>query len=273
VVRFCALTLRAVTPYVAAVKLQAAFFEEQGVAGMLAFFALAEAARRRGLITIADIKRADIGPTAQAYALAYLGSPQARASFDAVTVNPYFGTDGVLPFVTQALQGGQGVFVVVRSSNPSAAELQDLQLSDGRRVYEAVADLVRGWGCGAVGESGYSAVGAVAGATAAAALARLRHLLPQQPLLVPGYGAQGAQAEDVVAAFDSRGLGALVNSSRGLLYAYQQEPYARRYGAERFAEAAAAAARDARDAINAALARAGKSLPPCRPPGEKQPCP
>lgn len=257
VLEFCIEIIRRVAPYVVAVKFQAAFFERLGMVGWMLYFELARAARRRGLITIADVKRGDIGSTAQAYADALLAD-QPDPAFDAVTLNPYFGSDSARPFVALAARGARGVFVVVRASNPSAAELQDLQLSDGRLVHEAVADLVVQWGEGLVGASGYSAVGAVVGATVPEHLARLRQRLAAQPLLVPGYGAQGAGPEDVVHAFDDRGLGAVVNSSRGIIYAYTQEPYATEFGEAHFSEAAAAAARTMRDDINAALRSAGK---------------
>ncbi len=256
-IRFCHDIIRAVAPYTVACKLNAAFFEQLHVAGVLCMYALAEVARNHGLLTIADVKRNDIGSTAAAYAKAYLSGKQARRSFDAVTVNGYFGSDGIQPFIEAARQGGQGVFVVVHSSNPSAAELQELELADGRRVYEAMADLVAEWGKRAIGQSGYSAVGAVCAATYPQQLAALRQRLPQQPFLVPGYGAQGAGPQDVVAAFDANGLGAIVNASRSILYAYSQPGY-EDFGPERYAEAAAEAARRMRDAINEALAAAGK---------------
>lgn len=258
VVRFCARVLFATAQYAAAVKLQAAFFEQLGMAGMVAFFRLAEAARDHGLITIADVKRCDIGSTAEAYAEAYLACGSGGPAFDAVTVTPYLGSDSVAPFLGQVAEWGRGLFVVVRASNPSAAELQDLRLEDGRLVHEAVADLVVDWGEELVGDSGYSSVGAVVGATAREHLAALRARMPSQPFLVPGYGAQGGTAEDVVEVFDEVGLGAVVNSSRGIMYAYKGEPYAERYGPDGFAAAAGAAARDMRDAINGALEAAGK---------------
>jgi len=167
---------------------------------------------------------------------------------DAITVNPYFGTDGVRPFGEAARAHGRGVFVLVRTSNKSAGELQDLE-TGGKKLYERVAELVAGWGKGLVGKSGYSSVGAVAGATYPEELVRLREILPQAILLVPGYGAQGATAKDVRAAFDKDGLGALVNSSRGIIFAFRNEPYASRFGEEQFAEAAAAAARKRADEL------------------------
>ncbi len=258
VTAFCGKIISAVAEYAAAVKFQAAFFEQLGASGISAMQALAEIAQSYGLITIADVKRGDIGSTAEAYAAAYLSPSFEGPVFDAVTVNPYFGTDGVAPFVEHAARVGAGVFIVVRTSNPSAAELQELQLTDGRLFYEAVAELVERWGDDLVGRRGYSSVGAVVGATAPQALARLRQRLPRQPFLVPGFGAQGAGAEDVVAAFDSDGLGAIVNSARAIIYAYKRPEYADEYGEARFEAAAAEAARRARDAINEALACRGR---------------
>lgn len=258
VIRFCVLIMKATAPYAVAVKLQSAFFEVLRAGGDMAYSALAEAASRLGLITIADVKRSDIGSTAEAYAQAYLGTPDAPSPFDAVTVNAYFGVDGVKPFIDLARATGKGIFVLVRTSNPSAVEVQDLRLEDGRLVHEAMADLVREWGTELVGERGYSDVGAVVGATVPRHLQLLRTRMPQQPFLVPGYGAQGAGPQDVIGAFDAQGLGAIVNSSRAVIYAYRQEPYSSRYVPEDFAAAAAEAARDTRDAINKALQEAGK---------------
>ena len=253
VTAFCGRLISAVAEYAVAVKFQSAFFEQLGAAGIAAMQALAEIAKSYGMITIADIKRGDIGSTAEAYAAAYMTPSLDGLVFDAVTINPYFGTDGVLPFVDRAAQVGAGVFVVVRTSNPSASELQELELSDGRRFYEAVGELVKEWGSGLVGDSGYSAIGAVVGATAPDALRHLRQALPNQPLLVPGFGAQGAGPSEVVGAFDQNGLGAIVNSARAIIYAYKRPEYADEFGEERFEEAAAAAARQARDSINEVL--------------------
>ncbi|MBC7289094.1 MAG: orotidine-5'-phosphate decarboxylase [Armatimonadetes bacterium] len=257
VIEFCSRIIYAVADVAVAVKFQSAFFEELGPAGIAGMEALASIARNAGLLTIADVKRGDIGSTAEAYAAAYLRGAS-RPLFDAITVSPYFGTDGVQPFIARAAQAGAGVFVVVRTSNPSAAELQDLVLADGRKFYQAVAELVAEWGRPYMGAAGYSLVGAVAGATAPEALADLRRRLPQQVLLVPGFGAQGAGAEDVVAAFDREGLGAIVNSARAIIYAYKSAEYAGRFNEAEFDKAAAEAARAARDEINRA-ARAASS--------------
>jgi len=192
---------------------------------------------------------------AAAYARAVFGRypAQHQTTPDAVTANPYLGSDGVMPFLTEADELGAGVFVLVKTSNPSSAELQDLD-AGGWPIYRHVAELVKQWGEERVGESGWSSVGAVVGATWPRQLVELREAMPQTPLLLPGYGAQGGGAKDVLAAFDQDGLGAVVNSSRGIIYAFSQERYADRFGPDGWDRAAAAAAGDMRGAINDALA-------------------
>lgn len=215
--RFFEVVLEQVAPHACAVKPQSAFFETMGPAGVVVWEQLIARAHELGLLVIGDVKRGDIGSTAQAYARAHLAGPGAC---DAVTVNPYMGSDSVLPFLEVADAEGGGAFVLVRTSNPSAAELQDRELADGTRVHEATADLVAGWGAERRASCGYSNVGAVVGATVPDELAALRARLPDAWFLVPGVGAQGGSARDVAAAFDARGLGAVVNSSRGILYAF-----------------------------------------------------
>jgi orotidine-5'-phosphate decarboxylase len=237
--------LDAIAPYVPSVKVQVAFYEAFGPAGMEVFAETLQEARQRGLIVIADVKRGDIELTAQAYASAYLAnrlpgvtlSPGFEA--DAITVNPYVGGDGVLPFVAAAKAGGKGLFILVKTSNPTSGEVQNL-IVDGHPLYERMAALVQQWGQGTEGKRGYQAVGAVVGATYPTEAARLRRLMPCTYFLVPGYGAQGAGAADVQVCFDADGYGALINSSRAILYAFRQEPY-RAFGEERFPEAARAA--------------------------------
>jgi orotidine-5'-phosphate decarboxylase len=217
---FDAAVIEAVAPFAAAVKPQSAFYERWGAPGVAAFEHAVEAARAAGLLVIGDVKRGDIGSTAVAYAEGHLASPgRPAARVDAVTLNPLLGTDSIAPFLEVMAAQGAGCFVLVRTSNPSASELQDLPVH-GRPLHEHVAALVARWGQAHVGACGYSSVGAVVGATAPAELRRLRELLPRAWFLVPGVGAQGATADDVAPAFDGRGLGALVNSSRGILYAY-----------------------------------------------------
>ncbi|OFW56523.1 MAG: orotidine 5'-phosphate decarboxylase [Actinobacteria bacterium RBG_16_64_13] len=205
---------------VVAVKPQIAYFEALGAPGYELYEDVVSLSRDLGYVVIADVKRGDIGSTAEAYARAHLD----LAGADAVTVNPYFGTDGLEPFFLRAREEGKGVFVLVKTSNPSSSELQDVALSSGEPLYRRVAALVSDWGREAVGARGYSSIGAVVGGTHPAQGAELRVAMPGVPLLVPGYGAQGAQAADLAGLFDSRGTGAVVNSARAILYAFRKQP-------------------------------------------------
>jgi orotidine-5'-phosphate decarboxylase len=215
-----------------AVKFQLAFYEAYGPEGVAALHATAHYAREHGLIVIMDGKRNDIGSTAEAYARAYLGKMPVGDRFeptwdaDALTVNPYLGTDGIAPFVRVAGRENKGVFVLVKTSNASAGEFQDL-VADGKPVYRHVADRLVRWAKDHTGDSGYSLVGAVVGATYPAQLAELRAALPGVIFLVPGYGTQGGSASDVAPAFDAEGFGAVVNNSRGLTFAYNRPAFAR----------------------------------------------
>lgn len=213
---FNAAVIEQVAPFACAVKPQIAYYEACGAPGIQAFEDTIKMAHDAGLLVISDVKRGDIGSTAKAYAAAHLLAPEAG---DAITVNPYLGTDSIQPFLDACAVKGGGLFVLVRTSNPSASEIQDLSV-DGRPVHEHVASLVSRWGNSLRGSCGYSSVGAVVGATVPAELAKLRALLPNTWFLIPGVGAQGGSASDVAAAFDERGLGAVINSSRGILYAY-----------------------------------------------------
>ncbi len=233
--RFGCDVLDVVAPLVAVVKFQAAFYEAYGPSGMAAMQSSAAYAREHGLIVIIDGKRNDIGSTADAYARGYLGKVAIDGAFestwqaDAMTVNPYLGSDGVSPFVKIAAREKKGVFVLVRTSNASAGEFQDL-VAIGKPVYRHVADRVLEWAEPHRGECGYSLLGAVVGATYPEQLAELREALPGVPLLVPGYGSQGAAGRDVAGAFDSEGSGALINNSRGITFAYQRAAYQTRFG-------------------------------------------
>ncbi len=209
--------IECVAEHAVAVKPQVAFYERWGAPGWAAYEDAVQMAQEAGLLVIGDVKRGDIGSTAQAYADAHLGG---KHHADAVTLNPYLGSDSMEPFLHAADKQGCGTFVLVRTSNPSAAELQDL-LVDGTPFHERVAALVHEWGRQRVGKSGYSSVGAVVGATAPQHLGRLREIMPRAWFLVPGVGAQGGKASDVRAAFDRHGYGALINSSRGILYAFE----------------------------------------------------
>jgi orotidine-5'-phosphate decarboxylase len=203
---------------VVGVKIQIAYFEALGSPGYVLYEDMVALAREMGFLVIADVKRGDIGSTAEAYAHAHLD----RAGADAVTLNPYFGSDGLEPFFRRVREAGKGVFILVKTSNPSSAELQDLRLESGLTVYERVADSVNAWGAGTEGRRGYCSVGAVVGGTHPEQGAALRLRMPRVPLLIPGYGAQGARAADLAALFDAAGTGAVVNSARAILYAYKK---------------------------------------------------
>lgn len=229
----------AVADLIPVVKPQIAFYEQYGHEGMRAYEETLWYARDKGLLTIADIKRGDIGSTAEAYAKAFLGKVHLFGeevfSFDAdaVTVAPYMGWDGIKPFLDQARKHGKGVFILVKTSNPSSGDLQDLLVHQKNRsseqnlftaqlpIYELMAHYLDSWGADDIGESGYSFVGAVVGATFPQQAKKLRELMPQSIFLVPGYGAQGGTAKDVAVSFDDKGLGALINSSRDIIFAWQ----------------------------------------------------
>lgn len=265
--------LEAVAPYAAAVKLQSAFYEEYGPAGIAALEETIRLARAAGLWVILDAKRGDIGSTAEAYSRAYLGEPElwgkerSAPAADALTVHPYLGEEGLLPFVETCRRRGRAVFVLVRTSNPGADRLQNLPVrwpeaaSGGQnpgagreaRLYQVVAEWVAELGRGGRGRAGFTDVGAVVAGTAPQEAAHLRALLPETFFLVPGYGAQGAGPAEVKAAFAPGGTGAVVNSSRGLIFAYRREPYRELYRGEEFEPAVAEAARQMRDELNAAL--------------------
>jgi orotidine-5'-phosphate decarboxylase len=200
----------------ACVKPNIAFFEAHGVAGLRAYAGILAGARARGVLAIGDVKRGDLGATAEAYAQGHLAHG-GEFEADAITVHAYMGGDSIAPLVDAAAKAGKGLFVLVRTSNPGAADLQDLE-SDGARVYERMAALVERWGAPHRGRSGLSLVGAVVGATWPELAARLRTLLAATPFLVPGYGAQGASAKDVAAAFLPGGKGAVVNASRSITF-------------------------------------------------------
>ncbi|MBX3442782.1 MAG: orotidine-5'-phosphate decarboxylase [Planctomyces sp.] len=240
---FCCRVIDVVAPLVPAVKPQVAFFEDCGPAGFQALAAVIRHARNAGLFVIADAKRGDIGSTAEAYASAWLAGEDPEAApfaADALTVNPYLGPDTLQPFVQTAAARGAGLYVLVRTSNPESGVFQEL-LCEGRQVYQHIAAEVERLTESSGRDGRYGSVGAVVGATYPEELAQLRALLPRSPLLVPGYGAQGGSGSDVAAAFDAEGLGALVNSSRGILFAEQRDEY-RELGAANGWEAAVEAA-------------------------------
>lgn len=222
----------AVADLVPIVKPQIAFYEIFGHEGIRAYEETLKYAKAAGLLTLADAKRNDIGSTAAAYAQAFIGEVSlfegsdevVMPGFDAdsLTVNPYLGWDGIKPFVEECRKYGRGIFVLLKTSNPSSGDLQDLETKDGQSVYEVMGSLIDSWGANDVGESGYSFVGAVVGATYPEQARELRKLMPNTIFLVPGYGAQGGGAEDVKPCFKEDGTGAIVNSSRGIIFAYEK---------------------------------------------------
>jgi len=222
VARFCCGIVDAVGPYVVAVKPQVAFFEALGADGFGALERVCGYARAAGLLVIADGKRGDIGSTARAYATAFLEPREDEPPLaDALTVNTYLGGDSVEPFLQACRLHGAGIFCLVRTSNAGATDVQELTLSDGRRVWQQVAELVAGWGADLTGERGLSSVGAVIGATAPRVVAEARKLLPRSVLLLPGVGAQGASPSDLARAFTSGPASALVTASRSVIFAYR----------------------------------------------------
>ncbi len=235
--------IEAVAPFAAAVKPQVAFFEELGPPGMAALSGVILAARQHGLPVIVDGKRNDIGSTAEAYAHGWLGCYSPWGA-DALTVSPYLGDDSLAPFARVATERGAGLFVLVKTSNPGGALWQD-RVSDGESLYRSVGAHVESLAVATRGDCGYGAVGAVVGATYPAQLEELRALMPHAWFLIPGYGSQGGTAADTAAGFDSEGLGAVVNSSRAVIFAYDHPKYAERYPQDCWQEAVAAAAADA----------------------------
>lgn len=235
---------------VPAVKPQSAFYEMYGLNGEEILHRTIAYAKERGLYIILDVKRNDIGSTAEAYSKAYLGKVDIGGEecepcgVDCVTVNPYLGTDGVAPFVNDCKTYDKAIFALVKTSNPSSGELQDLMI-DGSAVYEKVAECVNKWNEGTIGQSGYGAVGAVIGATYPEQASMLRRVMDKSYFLVPGYGAQGGGAKDVVPCFNSDGMGAIVNSSRGIMCAYKKGDWKE----TQFAEAARAEAIRMRDEL------------------------
>ena len=216
--RFCCEIVEACAPYIVAVKPQLAFFEARGLDGMRAFTEVIKLARSLDLVTIADAKRGDIGSTSAAYAEAFLGDGEFGC--DAITVNPYLGSDALAPFIVKA-RHGRGVFVLVKTSNPSSGELQDRSVPD-QPLWEVVAQRVHGWASDYIGDHDLTPIGAVIGATYPDHARRARELMPNSLILVPGYGTQGAEAHDAVAAIRRDGLGVIVNASRSLMYAWRK---------------------------------------------------
>ena len=248
----------AVYDLVPAVKPQIAMYEQFGIPGIEVFKKTVEYCHDKGLTVIGDVKRGDIGSTSESYAIAHLGKIKIGSNFctpfgeDFATVNPYLGSDGVKPFVKVCTENDEGIFVLVKTSNPSSGEFQD-RIIDGRPLYEHVGEKVVEWGSECI-SGGYSEVGAVVGATYPEMGAALRKLMPRTYILVPGYGAQGGRGADLVSFFNKDGLGAIVNSSRGIIAAYQKEEYSK-FGEEHFGDAARQAVLDMKADIVSALAK------------------
>ena len=254
----------AVYDLIPAVKPQIAMYEQFGIEGLIAFQKTVEYCKQKDLVVIGDVKRGDIGSTSEAYAVGHLGQVKVGDTMcrgfdeDFVTVNPYLGSDGVRPFIKVCQEEKKGIFVLVKTSNPSSGELQDRLVKgkeegdSDRPLYELVGEQVAAWGAECMGDS-YSYVGAVVGATYPEQGKVLRKIMPKAFILVPGYGAQGGKGADLVHFFNEDGLGAIVNSSRGIIAAYQQEQYAQ-YGSENFADASRAAVLAMKEDIAKALA-------------------
>lgn len=245
---------------VPAVKVQVAYYEQYGYEGLRAFDYTVNYANGRGMFVIADCKRNDIGSTAACYSKAYLGSTDINGKkikafpADMLTVNGYLGTDGIAPFVEDCKKFGKGIFVLVKTSNPSSGELQNLKLQNGLCIYEQMGALVEEWGKDSVGKYGYSSVGAVVGATHPEEAAKLRSQLKNTFFLIPGYGAQGGNAQMLKCCFDSRGLGGIVNNSRGIICAYKKP----QYSGMNYAEAARAACIDMQQDLSSVIGKMSK---------------
>ena len=247
----------AVCDLIPAVKPQIAMYEQFGIPGLSAFAKTVAYCKEKGLIVIGDIKRGDIGSTSSAYATGHLGKvtigSKSYYGFDEdfVTVNPYLGSDGVKPFIDVCKEEKKGIFVLVKTSNPSSGEFQD-RIIDGKPLYEHVGKMVDEWGRELMGDA-YSYVGAVVGATYPEMGKILRDIMPKAYILVPGYGAQGGKGRDLVHFFNKDGLGAIVNSSRGIIAAYQNDAYKDKFGPENYADASRAAVIDMKEDIAQAL--------------------
>lgn len=249
----------AVYDIVPAVKPQLAYYEMYGLEGLKAFYETCRYAKEKGLLVIADGKRNDIGSTAESYSAAFLGktkiedTEEAAFDVDALTVNPYLGIDGIKPFIEDCDKYNKGIFVLVKTSNKSSVQFQDIITETGKSMYEIVAQHIEEWGRDLKGEYGYSSVGAVVGATYPNQAKILRKILKSAYILVPGYGAQGGTAKDVASSFNPDGLGAIVNASRSIMCAYKSERWKEKYTEEKFYEASRAEALRMKEDINGVL--------------------
>lgn len=248
----------AVCDLVPAVKPQIAMYEQFGIPGLIAFKKTVDYCKEKGLVVIGDIKRGDIGSTSAAYAAGHIGKVEIGGNYfrgfdeDFITVNPYLGTDGIKPFADVCKEEKRGMFILVKTSNPSSGEFQD-RLIDGKPLYEHVASKVAEWGQDVMGDD-YSYIGAVVGATYPEMGKVIREIMPHAYILVPGYGAQGGQGKDLVHFFNKDGLGAIVNSSRGIIAAYKQDKYSK-FGPEGYADASRQAVLDMKEDLKQAVAK------------------
>lgn len=242
-----------------AIKPQIAFYEMFGVEGINVFNETCKYARKKQMVVIADIKRGDIGTTAQGYSNAFLGKTQVGNTeidvfnVDFVTINPYMGTDCVKPFIEDCKKYNKGIFILVKTSNKSSGEIQDLILQNGKTIYETVAELVNEWGKDLIGEFGYSSISSVVGATYPQQLKELRKIMPASYFLIPGYGAQGGKAGDIALGFDNKGLGGIVNASRSLMCAYKSDLWKEKFTEVEYAKATRAEAIRMKNELNEAL--------------------
>ncbi len=258
--QFNRMLIDAIYDQVPAVKPQLAYYEMYGVNGIEAFEDTCRYAKSKGLIVIADGKRNDIGTTAEAYSKAFLGATpvdgeitQKAFDADALTINPYLGVDGIKPFIDDCINHEKGIFILVKTSNKSSGQLQDLVTQDCKSIYEIVAEYVHDWGKNVMGKYGYSSVGAVVGATYPNQAKLLRAIMKNSYILVPGYGAQGGTARDCANSFNKDGLGAIVNASRSVMCAYMSDTWKNRYKEDQFAEAARAEVIRMKDDLKTAL--------------------
>ena len=242
-----------------AVKPQIAFYEMFGIPGMEAFKETCRYAKEKGMIVIADIKRGDIGSTAAGYSNAFLGktpigeNEEAIYDVDFVTLNPYMGIDSIKPFIDDCKKYDKGAFILVKTSNPSSGDLQDLKLENGEEIYTKVAKLVENWGEDLVGKYGYSSIAAVVGATYPEQLKQIRETAPHTFFLIPGYGAQGGKAEDIALGFDKNGIGGIINASRSLMCAYKSDKWKDKVKEEDYANATRLETIRMRDELNEAI--------------------
>lgn len=244
---------------VPAVKLQSAYFEMYGLEGIKLYKEMIDYCKEKGMVVMADVKRGDIGSTSAGYSRAYLGkniiNDKEETIFDVdfATVNPYMGSDCVMPFVEDCKKYDKGIFVLVKTSNKSSGEIQDVKAEDGEEIYKKVAKLVNKWGEELIGENGYSSVSSVVGATYPKQLQELREIMPHSYFLIPGYGAQGGKAEDIALGFDKNGLGGIVNATRSLMCAYKSDLWKDKFTEEEYAKATRAEAIRMRDELNNAI--------------------